>query len=295
MGQITKQVCNAIISELSDELIVLNEENWINVSNGFNFKWQLPNCLGAIDGKHIAIRKPFKSGTEYYNYKRFFSIILMAVVDASYRFISIDVGGKGAEGDSGIFSRTELGKMIKSDDPELYLPPNAIVGPDRLPYFFIADDAFPLMKRIMKPYTPKRRQTLTEEEAIFNYRLSRARRCVENAFGILVSKWACTGKTFHSKPQNVQIIVAACCLLHNFMINQQSESYIPTRYRDSQDTQGQFVDAAWRNDAQNNLTDLNDRTYEPSREAEHIRDKLKNFVNSVGSLSFQRRAGHLEI
>lgn len=79
---IIKQVCNAIITELRGELIELTEANWINISNEFNFKWQLPNCLGAIDGKHIAISKPAKSGSEYFNYKCFVSIVLMGVVDA---------------------------------------------------------------------------------------------------------------------------------------------------------------------------------------------------------------------
>lgn len=201
----------------------------------------------------------------------------------------------GSEGDSNVFSRTDLGKLIKTDDPNLRLPPNALVNQERLPYFFIADDAFPLIKRILKPYKPNRGQTLPKEEIIFNYRLSRAWRCVENAFGILVSKWACIGKRFHSKPENVQIIVAACCLLHNFMMNQQPNTYIPPQYRDRRGPRGEFVAGTWRNNSQSNLVSMNHCTYPPSKEGERIRNLLKDFVNTAGSLPFQERANRSEV
>lgn len=106
----------------------MNEANWIQIANEFNYKWQLPNCVGAFDGKHVAIKKPAGSGSEYFNYKRYHSIILMGLVDANYRFISIDVGARGSEGDANVFNRSTLGRMIKSDDPNLNLPPDALVG-----------------------------------------------------------------------------------------------------------------------------------------------------------------------
>lgn len=295
-GIILSQVSNAIILEMKGELIDLNERNWIQVANEFNFKWQLPNCLGAVDGKHISIRKPAKSGTEYYNYKRFHSFVLMAIADANYRFLSIDIGGKGSEGDSNIFSRTKLGKMIKDDDARLCLPPDSQIGHENVPYFFIGDDAFPLVKRLLKPYSPKRNQPLTEQEIICNYRISRARRCVENAFGILVAKWACVGKTFFSKPVNSQRIVAACCLLHNFMINQKPQTYIPERYKDLLNENGEYVNGIWRNYNDDNILERMHRVPVPStEEAKHYREILKVFVNSPrGALSFQRRANQLE-
>lgn len=60
-----------------------------SITNG---KWQMPNCLGSFDGKHIPIVKPANASSDFFNFKRFHSIILMAVADASYKFISIDVG-----------------------------------------------------------------------------------------------------------------------------------------------------------------------------------------------------------
>jgi len=47
----------------------------------------LPNCLGAVDGKHMRMCKPDDSGSLFFNYKNFFSTVLMALVYADYRFI----------------------------------------------------------------------------------------------------------------------------------------------------------------------------------------------------------------
>jgi len=79
-----------------------------------------PNCIGAVDGKHIRIINPAKSGSNYYNYKHFFSIVLMALVDSNYCFFSIDVGSYGREGDPNIFKKSPLGKKLY--DRQLDIP-----------------------------------------------------------------------------------------------------------------------------------------------------------------------------
>jgi hypothetical protein len=61
-----------------------------------------PNCIPAIDGKHIRIFCPFKTGSLLYNYKDILSIVLLAFFDANYKFIVVDIGSFGKEGDSGI-------------------------------------------------------------------------------------------------------------------------------------------------------------------------------------------------
>lgn len=245
-GIIIQQVSNAIITASKSEMIEMNEANWIQIANEFNYKWQLPNCLGAFDGEHVAIQRPAGSGLEYFNYKRYHSIILMRLPDANYRFIAIDVGAEGSEGDANVFSRSELGRFIKSDDAQLHLPPDALIGREPLPYYFVGDDAVPLLKRMIKPYKPTKNEPLTHDEIICNYRISRARRYVENAFGILVKKWACVGKSLHCKPENVKKIVAAC-LLHNSLIAQNCPGYIPEIYRDLTDENGEYVSGVWRN------------------------------------------------
>ena len=78
----------------------------------FEAKWKYPCCLGAIDGKHIAIQKPSYSGSEVFNYKQFFIVLLVALVDANYKFIYVDVGAAGCSGDAGVYGDSTLKKAI---------------------------------------------------------------------------------------------------------------------------------------------------------------------------------------
>lgn len=110
----------------------------------------------------------------------------MAVVDANLFFISIDVGAYGREADSNVFKESPFGKMLYNnqlDIPEPTLLPNTFCSPQ--PYVFVADEAFALHKNLLRPYPGR---GLTDKRRIFNYRLSRARRTVECAFGVLSNK-----------------------------------------------------------------------------------------------------------
>lgn len=139
-----------------------------------------------IDGKHVQITAPANSGSQFFNYKKTFSIVLMAIVDADYKFICLDVGAYGKNSDEDIFSNSTIGKALISNTfnvPEsTNLPGTEITAP----YVIIRDEAFPLTTYIMKPY-PKH-QLGDQRKNIFNDRLSRARKVVENSFWILSQK-----------------------------------------------------------------------------------------------------------
>ncbi|KAJ8967749.1 hypothetical protein NQ314_002628 [Rhamnusium bicolor] len=79
------------------------EKEWNDIENEFNIKWNFPTCCGAMDGKHCVIRKPGCTGSEFYNYKHTFGIILFALVDANYCFTYIDVGTNGRVNDARVF------------------------------------------------------------------------------------------------------------------------------------------------------------------------------------------------
>jgi hypothetical protein len=73
------------------------------MSNEFYLKWNSPKCIGSIDGKNIQLKCPSNSGSMYYNYKHYCSIVLQGLADARYRFIAIDVCACGKQSDSGFF------------------------------------------------------------------------------------------------------------------------------------------------------------------------------------------------
>lgn len=110
ISKLIREVCDAIIAEYAEEVIEgsTTEQQWTRISDQFSRRWQFHHCLGTLDGKHIAIRCPRNAGTEYYNYKGFHSVILMALVDAEYKFSLVEVGSNGSVGDAQVFNRSEL-------------------------------------------------------------------------------------------------------------------------------------------------------------------------------------------
>lgn len=89
---IVPEVSKAIWDSLVDEFLpVPKTADWQEIATGFKERWNFPNCVGAIDGKHVVIQAPHNSGSQYFNYKGTYSIVLLAVVDARYLFRVVDV------------------------------------------------------------------------------------------------------------------------------------------------------------------------------------------------------------
>nr|CAI5845003.1 unnamed protein product [Callosobruchus analis] len=184
-------------------------EEWKNIALDFYNKWNFPNCIGCIDGKHIRIKCPKKTGSTFFNYKSYFSIVLQGIADANYKFLAVEVGAYGRQSDGGTFSDSNIYQRLEAKT--LNIPGNENIPSTNIPapYVLLGDDAYPLKTYLLKPYS---RQRLGIEERIFNYRLSRARRCVECAFGILVAKWRCLKTELQIAPDKVDIIVKCVCL-----------------------------------------------------------------------------------
>ena len=183
---IVRQVCEAIVDKYAEELVKCpsTPQEWKDVAAKFEERWNFPHAVGAIDGKHIAMKKPGKSGSLYYNYKGFFSILLLTVVDVDYKFMWVDIGANGSSSDCSMFNDSELKEGFERDDIGLP-PPDRLTNDDLdVPYYLIRDDAFPLRTWMMEAYS---RHGHSDEERIFNYR-----RIVEHAFGILANRFHCT-------------------------------------------------------------------------------------------------------
>ena len=108
-------VCNKIYETFKGRILRLpgTTEEWEIVEHETRRLWQFPNCIGAADGKHIAIIHPYNSGSEFYNYKGFFSIVLLAIVDYDYKFIFADVGCQRRMSDSEVYRNGFFIKLSK--------------------------------------------------------------------------------------------------------------------------------------------------------------------------------------
>uniref|UniRef100_A0A1Y1MH57 Uncharacterized protein n=2 Tax=Photinus pyralis TaxID=7054 RepID=A0A1Y1MH57_PHOPY len=250
ISQIIPEVCQALIECLIDHVkLPASEDEWKNVAQKFEDIWNFPHCVGAIDGKHVVVQAPIKSGSDVHNYKSFFSIVLMALVDADYNFMFVDIGCQGRISDGGVFQNCQLYKKIANNALNQPTSSPLIGRTVAIPFVFLGDAAFPLSEHIMKPYAGQHPKE--SPERIFNYRLSRARRVVENAFGIASSVFRVLRKPILLEPEKAQLIVMTVVCLHNFLRRSQTSRniYTPPGCLDSE-VDGNTILGNWRTDNQ---------------------------------------------
>ncbi|XP_070389344.1 uncharacterized protein [Dermacentor albipictus] len=271
------QTCTVIYEEMKNDFLKrpCTEDEWKDVIGGFNQNWNFPNCVGAMDGKHVLITKPANTGTVYRNYKKSFSIILFTVVDANYKSLYTDVGAPGSQGDAGVWQTTPL--QARVSNMTAGLPELVKVGssPDvLLPPVFVADDAFPIGRNLMKPYGGS---SLTEEKTIFNYRLSRARRVVENAFGVLANRFRFLHTVINAEPERVIAMVNAACVLHNFLATD-----LHSIDSSPETSTGSLFSAQPSSRGRTNAV------------GSAVRESLCAFLNDRGAVSWQQQSAHLD-
>ena len=116
VSSIVQQVSESIWRHVQPVYMpALEQEICLNAVKEFFERWNFPNCFGCIDGKHIRIKCPSKSGSLFYNYKQYFSIVLQGVADAKCRFLAIDVGARGKESDGGVLRESDFYRCLQND------------------------------------------------------------------------------------------------------------------------------------------------------------------------------------
>ena len=156
MSKIISEICKAIYTVLKDPYLTPpdSKEEWLEIFKNFEEVWNMPHVIECIDGKHIRVECPKLSGTLYYNYKGFFSIVLMALCGANYCFTLFDLGFQQRQWH--ILANSKMGKMFEED--LLNVPPDCKLSEDderSLPYFLLEDEIFPLKKWLMRSYPGK--------------------------------------------------------------------------------------------------------------------------------------------
>lgn len=142
---------------------------------------------------------------------------------------------------------------------------------------------------MLRPYPGR---YLSEERHIFNYRLSRARRVIENTFGIMSTKFRIFRRSIVANPRKVTKITKAACVLHNYLkISEASNAssnrpYCPPGYADHEDVDGNLIPGDWRNisaDAVQDIGRIGSNSY--SQTAAHLHDTI--FSSSDGEIPWQ--------
>ena len=213
----------------------------------------------------------------------------MAVCDSKYHFTLVDIGDSRSQSDGCVFANSFLGHTIESgilNIPKLSPLPNSETC---LPFVFVGGDAFELIENMMKPYPS---QNCTLEEKVFDYRLSRAKRIIENSFGIATARFRIFRRRINAKVSTVKPVTKAIVGLHNFLLEKNHEvdnQYCPLNYID-REKNDHVLPRDWRQE-QNHIFGLKDvrriGSNKYSKTAKVIRGKFEDYFVNEGAVDWQ--------
>lgn len=241
--------------------------------------------MGAIDGKHVAIIAPANSGSLFYNYKKTHSIVLMGIGNAEYELSYIDVGVNGRHSDGGIYKNCSFYKALENNQLNIP-PPKALPGREvPVPYTLVGDDAFALSPNLLKPYGQR---NLNASQRIFNYRLSRARRIIENIFGIMSAWFRVLRSPILLSPDKARVVTKACAVLHNFLLKRNKQFYAPPGTFDQYLNDGSVLNGNWRGDDDSSSFFRCQASSTPaSTDGKQIREEFEQFFIAEGEVPWQ--------
>ncbi|XP_065281939.1 uncharacterized protein [Dermacentor albipictus] len=240
-------------SQLFKELVVSDPSEYrrlLRVSRE-QFAELLARVGPRIERKTTVMRQPIQPATK---------------LQATLRYL--------ASGDAGVWQTTPLQEALEGNKANL--PDHVEVGPGLfLPPVFVADDAFPIGKNLMKPYGGS---SLSGGQRIFNYRLSRARRVVENAFGILANRFRFLLTTINAEPERVVPMVKAACVLHNYLGNDMST----------------FPDSGPEDSREQKFFGLRATRGRGNAFGARVREDMRDYFSGQGAVPWQRASAYVD-
>lgn len=211
---IVRNVCTVIGSHLGPQYIKLpTTPDEVEVAvESFEKAHGFPQCLGAIDGTHVFIKKSCKNPTDYLNRKNRYSLNIQAVCDYRYIFTDVVVKWPGSVHDARMFANSNINEMLrKGSIPKC--PKIVVDNEDPVPVCILGDPAYPLLPFCMKEFPGGGK---TDKEQFFGWRLSSARIVIECAFGRLKARFRALQREMDITPPHLQLVIYACFVLHNF-------------------------------------------------------------------------------
>lgn len=210
----------------------------------------------------------------------------MGIANARYEFIMCDIGTNGRVSDGGVLENTIFYDKLTNHTLQIPTPSSIGNNSEQLPFVFIGDEAFSLRRDFLKPFAQKE---LNKEKRIFNYRLSRARRIIENVFGIMVSRFRIFHTAINLKVENIDKVVMACCTLHNFLVRRRKDNYAPSTCFYSEDYETGNIQSGLCPQQETLISLHRGYNRHASEEAKRIRNLYMTYFNNAGLVPWQEK------
>ena len=230
------------------------------------------------------------SGSEYFNYKKAHSIVLLAACNSRYEFTMADIGDASRQSGGGVYKNCQLGHAIERNTIDRP-PPSPMKYSEKVyPYVFVADDAFQMKPFLLEPYA---RIDADISKTVFNYRLSRARRIIENCFGIAAARFRIFERPIIARVEKVIASKRAVVSLHNYLMKTQNKfgglRYSPPGFT-NKDNSEEIHYGKWRNETEPDTGVLPlgyNGSHNYSRDANEVQNDFMTYLNSEGAVSWQ--------
>jgi len=292
--QIAKEVCEALIAGVTPKyMIPPTAADFKLIADEFSKKWSLPNCVGAVGCKNVKLRVPENVGADFKEEQHCISVV--ALCDAKFCFTIAEVDYLGSKSDGSAFKHSNLGQSISGNSlatpPPSKLPKSK--GDQQFNYFAVGANNLSLRENFMIPY-PKaslndQDEKLRYERRIFNFRLSRATRVADNAFGVMVCRWKKMQKRLAVPVDTAILYVRACICLHNYIMKTRTSN------NNGMGTFGDVYGAKdrlskpgrWRGDSSPWVDTMIKSNKNPTLEARKRRDVLAKYLSYENTLDYQ--------
>ena len=214
VSKVIRRVTSVISEKLGAKYIVLpktKEEVEEHARNFYN-RYGFPQCIGAIDGTHIKIKRPVDNPTDHVNRKGNFTLNCQGTVGYNYCFIDVLIKWPGSVHDARVFANSALNEMFR--DGSIPKCERIIAeGEPEVPVCTLGDPAYPLLLFLMKEFSIGGKNS---SERFFDQRLSSARMVIECAFGRLKARFGCLRKEMDINLKDLPTVIHSCFILHNF-------------------------------------------------------------------------------
>lgn len=223
VAQLTKRFVDTLISKgLTHIQWPSTEPEMEDIKCKFEKIGGLPNCCGAIDTTHVLMSLPTADrSTNYWRDREDNqSMTLQAIVDADLRFLDIHGGCPGRMTDeqihrsSAFYERCKEGERLNGQKKEL-------AEGNEIQEYIVGNSGFPLLKWLLTPYPGG---NLSNSESIFNEMVLKTHMVAKEAFVKLKENWKILkGVLWRPDKHRLPLIILACCILHNILIDMEDE------------------------------------------------------------------------